>query len=83
MNNKYADEMLDALQRLELRGRSFKVWLKDSNNFGKHEDLELALEEWMLCAKNAIQLAPLFWEEQKNLQLNAPLDMDELGEMLL
>lgn len=81
--NAYASELLDALHSMEDHSRTFRTWIRDSNNFGRHEQLKEAMEEWVFFSERTKKLVPKFWAEQEKLMGEAPIDMGALDEVML
>jgi len=81
--NCYTDDLLEALQSLGDRTRTFRVGLKDSDNFGGHEQLKDALEECVFFNERTAKLVPKFLAEQEKLMGEAPIDMGALDEVML
>ena len=81
--NPHTDDLINALHSMDAYGKTFLVWLKDANNFGRHEQLKEAMEEWVFFSTRAAKLVPKFWAEQEKLMGEAPIDMDDLSEVML
>jgi hypothetical protein len=81
--NPYTEELVDALITLEAHGKTFRVWLNDSDSFGRHEQLGDAREEWVIANNKVAKLVPKFWAEQEKLMGEAPIDVSALDEVML
>lgn len=81
--NPYTEELLNALVSLGDHSRTFRVWLKDADNFGGHEQLKEAMEDFEHISKRVVKLVPKFWAEQEKLMGDAPINIEDLSEVMM